>query len=112
MKEGRLKVLQINLNTTAAATESALKLAQELEVDLLVCQEPWLAPREPNTPYTRSITSPDFVQILPALPPPFLRPRTLIYVSRFLDIQVNTRQDLSLDPDLLIIDVSGQGFQF
>lgn len=40
MKEGRLKVLQINLNTNVAATKSVLKLAQELEVDLLVCQEP------------------------------------------------------------------------
>jgi hypothetical protein len=34
------KVLQVNLNRSAVATESALQLAIELNVDLIVVQEP------------------------------------------------------------------------
>lgn len=40
------KVLQVNLNRSTYATESALQLAVELNIDLVVVQEPWIIPRE------------------------------------------------------------------
>ena len=40
MISSSLKILQINLNRSATATESALQLATELKIDLLVIQEP------------------------------------------------------------------------
>ena len=37
-----LKVLQVNLNHSALATESVLQLAVELGIGLVVVQEPWV----------------------------------------------------------------------
>ena len=45
MISSSLRVLQVNLNTSAVATESALQVAIELKIDLLVVQEPWVIPR-------------------------------------------------------------------
>lgn len=35
-----IKILQVNLNRSAQATESALQTAVELQIDLIVVQEP------------------------------------------------------------------------
>ena len=43
-----IKVLQINLNKSSIVTESALQLAIELKVDLVLVQEQWLVPRDPT----------------------------------------------------------------
>jgi hypothetical protein len=37
-----IKILQVNLNRSAPATESALETAIELKADLIVIQEPWV----------------------------------------------------------------------
>jgi hypothetical protein len=42
MLEYPTKILQVNLNRNQQATESALQLAIELEIDLLLVQEPWI----------------------------------------------------------------------
>ena len=85
------RVLQVNLNRSAQATESALQIAVELKIDLVVIQEPWILhnsqplnsqlPNAQPNDYTnaRSILHPSFVQILPKSTR--LRPRTLVYVS-------------------------------
>ena len=36
------RVLQVNLNRSAQATESALQIAVELKIDIVVVQEPWI----------------------------------------------------------------------
>jgi hypothetical protein len=36
MNSSNIRVLQVNLNRSAAATESALQIAIELQIDLLV----------------------------------------------------------------------------
>jgi len=74
-----IKVLQVNLNRSSTATESALQVAIELKVDLLVIQEPWITSNV-NTSLTRSIIHPSFNQLLPI--DCSLRPRTLVYVAR------------------------------
>ena len=51
MSYNTLKVLQINLNRSAAATESALDLAIGLNVDIIAVQEPWVFPN-PNGDFT------------------------------------------------------------
>jgi hypothetical protein len=50
-----LRILQVNLNKSAPATEGALQVAVELDIDLLVVQEPWLTPSQQSPP--------DFCQI-------------------------------------------------
>ena len=42
MISSSIKVLQVNLNRSALATESALQVAIELRADLVVIQEPYI----------------------------------------------------------------------
>ena len=96
-----IKVLQVNLNRSSTATESALQVAIELKVDLLVVQEPWITSNT-NTSLTRSIIHPSFNQLLPI--DCSLRPRTLVYVARAFRPTV-TISDEPSDPDLLVVNI-------
>jgi hypothetical protein len=40
MISSSIRVLQVNLNRSAPATESALQIAIELKIDLIIVQEP------------------------------------------------------------------------
>ena len=98
-----IKALQINLNKSSIATESALQLAIELKVDIVLVQEPWLAPRDPDKDYssTRSVLHPSFTQVLPIVQE--LRPRTLAYIARGFKPVVSLVP--IVDPDILILDI-------
>ena len=98
-----IKVLQVNLNRSSTATESALQIAVEFKVDLLVAQEPWTTinnNNDNNHSLIRSILHPSFTQLLPT--DHTLRPRTLVYVARSFRPTV-TLSDSPSDPDLLVI---------
>lgn len=41
-----IKVLQVNLNKSQQATEAALQIAVELNIDIIAMQEPWLVRRK------------------------------------------------------------------
>jgi len=104
------RVLQVNLNRSAQATESALQIAVELKIDLVVVQEPWILhdsqpPNSQPDDYSnaQSILHPSFVQILPKSTR--LRPRTLVYVSRSFGPLVSISTSSPHDPDLLAIDI-------
>jgi hypothetical protein len=115
MLDNNLRILQVNLNRSAQATESALQVAVELAIDLIVVQEPWLVPSQ-QTPLdytdTRSVIHPSFVQTFPILPHPFLRPRVLLYASRSLEVQINPIQDSLADPDCLAVQINSKHFNF
>ena len=98
MLSSSLKILQVNLNRSGPATESALQTAIELGADLIVVQEPWV-----TRDYTRSIAHQSFTQILP--PGNGLRPRTLVYVSKALRPLVSLATTSPNDPDLLVVDI-------
>ena len=95
----------MNLNCSAIATESALQVAVELKIDLLVVQEPWVTPRTQGQDFTssRSVLHSSFSQILPANLS--LRPRTLVYVARGFRLLVSLAAASPYDPDLLAIDI-------
>ena len=103
-----LRILQANLNRDARATESALQLAVELSVDLVVIQEPRIITHRKHD-YTdcRSVNHPSFSQLLPQHVPTHLRPRVMLYVSRFLNAQVNPITTHDQDPDIQIVNVKG-----
>jgi hypothetical protein len=106
MISSSLRILQVNLNHNIPATESALQIAIELKVDLIIVQEPWvLAPNQEHNNYngTRSVLHPSFVQILPA--DLTYRPRTLVYVSKEFRPIVTIANDSPLDSDLLVLDI-------
>jgi hypothetical protein len=100
-----MKVLQISLNRNQPATESALQVATELKVDLIIVQEPWIyAPDSGDyNNNSRSVQHQGFIQILPRNNK--LRPRTLVYVSKEFKPLVCLAVNSPLDPDMLIIDI-------
>jgi hypothetical protein len=56
MISSNIKVLQINLNRSQAATESALQIAIELKAELIIVQEPWIyTPNSSNYNGCRSV---------------------------------------------------------
>jgi hypothetical protein len=98
------RVIQVNLNRSAIATESVLQVAIELKVDIVVVQEPCLIPKsQDNYTTTRSVLHSAFHQILPA--DLSLRPRTLVYVAKNYTPIVNIASISPKDSDLLIIDI-------
>jgi hypothetical protein len=96
-----VKVLQINVNCNSPITENVLQIAIELDIKVLVIQEPWVIAGNNNAEY-RSIIHPSYIQILPNYGA--LRPRTLIYVAR--ELQASLAQNSPSDPDCLIIDLN------
>ena len=104
MISSNIRILQVNLNRSSIATESALQIAIELKVDLLVVQEPWLIwNQDQDYTNTRSISHSSFTQIL--LANRRHRPHTLVYVSSTFCPLVSQAATLPIDPDLLVIDI-------
>ena len=109
MNRSDIKVLQINLNRSQYATESTLQYTVENKIDIILVQEPWLY-NDDNNDYinSRSINHQGFIQLKPKSPP-LLRPRTLAYIVKNHDFDINLSSISPNDPDLLIIDItSGQ----
>ena len=106
MISSSIRVLQVNLNRSSPATESALQIAIELKIDLVIVQEPWVPPRPSDTTdysNTRSILHPSFSQILPA--DLTYRPRTLVYIAKSFKPLVTIASSSPQDSDLLVIDI-------
>ena len=97
-----LKILQINVNRSSSATESALDLSIKVDAKIVAVQEPWLL-KGPSYANTRSIAHQDFTQILPTLEDSSLRPRVLFYLRKDLEAEVNLF--ISDDNDFLAIKV-------
>ena len=108
LDNNNLRIIHVNLNKSAYATESALQTAVDLAIDLLVVQEPWLVPSQQiplDFSQTRSVNHPSFIQIFSTLPDPSLRPRVLIYASSSL-------QDFPSDPDCQAVAITSKTFNF
>jgi len=97
-----VKVLQVNVNRNGTTTENVLQTAIELDIKVLVIQEPWVIVRDSNNRKYRSIIHSSYYQILPNYGT--LRPRTLVYVAR--ELQASLAQNSLSDPNYLIIDLS------
>ena len=99
------RVLQVNLNRSAQATESALQIAVELKINIVVVQEPWILhnPQLDNYSNAWLILHLSFVQILPKST--ILRPRTLVYISRSFGPLVSISTSSPHNLDLLAIDI-------
>lgn len=106
MISSSLKILQVNLNKSAPATESALQIAIEQQADLIFVQEPWLTPRGLATDFTntRSIAHSGYTQILPK--DLTHRPRTLIYAARALAPQLSLDLDIEQDSDFQALNIT------
>ena len=87
------------MNKSLSTTEHVLQLAIELNISILVIQEPWTISN--NISGFRSILHPSFKQVLPNYGS--LRPRALFYV---LDsISTALAPNSPQDPDCIILDL-------
>jgi hypothetical protein len=77
-------------------------MAIELDIKVLVIQEPWIIVRDSTNREYYSIIYPSYFQILPNYST--LRPRTLVYIAR--ELQASLAQNSPSDPNCLIIDLS------
>jgi hypothetical protein len=89
MLETPLRIIQANTNRGIQATESLLEYAVQNKIDILLVQELWIF-RDKDTGYKdcRSINHPSFTALLPPHDDQ-TRPRTLVYTSRLLRLQIN-----------------------
>jgi len=106
-----LKILQINLNCSALATESALQYSIENKIDIIIVQEPWLVRPSQGLDYknTRLVVHQGFIQLIPNTE---LRPRTLAYIARNSNFNTSISSISPKDPDLLILDITSGNFDF
>ncbi|EDN91104.1 hypothetical protein SS1G_00507 [Sclerotinia sclerotiorum 1980 UF-70] len=78
-------------------------LAIELNIDLIMIQEPWIIKNGIDYSNSRSIIHSNFIQTLPRFDSNF-RPRTLLYTSKTLQATINLAPDSPIDPDIQIFN--------
>jgi hypothetical protein len=105
MISSSIRVLQINLNRSQPATESALQLALESKADLILVQEPWLARKQQEDSYdqVQSTQHPLFTQIFTRNR--VIRPRTLAYISKSSQFQATLATCSPNDTDIQVLDI-------
>jgi hypothetical protein len=108
----KIKILQVNLNMSAQATEATLQLAIELKASIIAVQEPWLIPTR-NSDYskTRSVLHSAYTQFFPPSNP-LIRPRVLFYISRTLEAEIFLRAGFTPDLDAMALVVKGKDYRF
>jgi hypothetical protein len=100
MISSSIRILQVNLNRSQFATESALQLATESNIDLILVQEPWLARKNQEDSYeqVQSTQHLSFTQLFPRNR--VIRPRTLAYISKASRFQAMLATSSPNDTDI------------
>jgi hypothetical protein len=101
-----IRILQVNLNRSQFTTESALQLATESNIDLILVQEPWLARKNQEDSYkqVQSTQHLSFTQLFPRNR--VIRPRTLVYISKASRFQAMLATSSLNDTDIQVIDIA------
>jgi hypothetical protein len=101
----KVEIAQHNTYRQAPVMHTCLELAHRMRVDFVLIQEPWIA--DDN----RGIVShPAYIGILPATRDN-IRPRVAIYARRDTRYSYTARPDITNDPDILVLQVSGPGLE-
>ncbi|KAI0999678.1 hypothetical protein K3495_g8518 [Podosphaera aphanis] len=110
----QIKIIQCNLNKSKQATESTLQLAIELGVQILAVQEPWVPYLKEGEKYqgAQSISHPCFIQISSTSNDNSIRPRTMLYLSKQLDLEVSILSEYPDDPDILAASFKNKKYNF
>lgn len=113
--ERHLKVIQSNIMKSSPLTESLLQTALENNVSLVLVQEPRLithqSPTQLHSNNIRSINHPSFFQLIPKTILPN-KPRVLAYILKSSCFNICLREDLTSDPDYMILEVRHGGNKF
>ena len=84
---------------------TCLELAYKAEIDFVLIQEPWIA--EDNI---GMVSHPAYTAILPPRNEN-VRPRAAIFARKDTKYSYTARPDITTDPDILILQVSGPGLE-
>lgn len=103
VERSTISFLQHNTHRTKEAQTTALQLASEKDIDIILLQEPWTFQPEQNEPFI-SVSHPRYTTLFPARDI-YTRPRVLIYISKTTSCSVTVRSDIIQDPDIQIIEV-------
>ena len=108
LKERKLTFIQHNVNHSSPAHNAILQQAFELNTNVLLIQEPYVAQDRLQGDFI-CISHPSFYTVSPT-PMPALnrvreRPRTLTYIRKSPHLQFSPRYDLCKDPDMQVIEL-------
>ncbi|TVY31456.1 hypothetical protein LSUB1_G008589 [Lachnellula subtilissima] len=99
------KILQVNLNSAAHNTESALQVAIELDINIILVQEPYIIT---DLSEIRSISHSLFTQLFPNRPSLDITPRTIAYIARLYRPRVTLASKSPYDSDFQVLDIIDQ----
>ena len=101
--QGEHRFLQHNVGRKQEAQQTLLEIGLGRQADFILVQEPsvW---KDNNTNTWFSIPHSSYELLLPEVEK---RPRVAIYISQHTRLQYKNRPDLSLDPDLQILEITG-----
>ncbi|TVY31668.1 hypothetical protein LSUB1_G008105 [Lachnellula subtilissima] len=107
MRSASTKILQVNLNSAAHNTESALQVAIELDIDIILVQEPYIIT---NLSEIRSISHSLFTQLFPNRPSLDITPYTIAYIARSYRSRVALASESPYDSDFQVLDIIDQDY--
>ena len=82
---------------------TTLELAFKANIDFVLLQEPYIASDNKGT-----VSYPAYTAIIPT-PRENVRPRVAIFARKDTKYSYTARPDISNDPDLLVLTISGRG---
>src|SRR5213078_4573738 len=101
----KVEVIQHNTYRQDIVMHTCLELAHRTRVDFVLIQEPWIANDNIGT-----VSHPAYISILPA-PRDNIRPRVAVFARRDTRYSYTARPDITQDPDILVLQVSGPGLE-
>jgi Endonuclease-reverse transcriptase len=105
LKTGKIEIIQHNAARQIPVMHSYLEIAFKASIDFVLIQKPWIARDNIETvlyPAYISILSPRNEEI---------RPRVAIFTRKNTPYSYTARPDISTDPDILVLQISGPGIR-
>ena len=84
---------------------TCLELAYKAKIDFILIQEPWIAENNIDI-----VSHPTYTAILPQRKEN-IRPRVAIFARKDTKFSYMTRPDITADPNILILQISGPGLE-
>ena len=101
----KIEIIQHNIARLPPVMHTCLELAHKAKIDFILIQEPWMAEDNIGT-----VSHPAYIAILPPRKEN-VRPRVAIYARKDTKYSYIARPDITADPDILVLQISGPGLE-
>ena len=101
----KIEIIQHNTARQVPIMHTCLEIAFKANIDLILIQEPWIAKDNIGT-----VSHPAYISILPPTNKK-IRPRVAIFARKNTPYSYTARPDISMDPDIIILQISGPGIK-